>query len=46
MIYRKSLSLLITSIAMLIIVFAYVSACCQLIKTIIECRAMGVTHNE
>lgn len=37
--YRKSLPLAITSIAMLIIVFAYISACCQLIKSIIECRA-------
>ena len=41
MIYRKRLPLLITSIAMLIIVFTYVSACCQLIKAIMECRAMG-----
>lgn len=41
MIYRKSLLLVITSIAMLIIVFAYVSACCQLIKAIIECRAIA-----
>ena len=38
MTYRKSFLLVVTSVAMLLIVFAYFSACCQLIKTIIECR--------
>lgn len=38
--YRKSLPLLITSIAMLVIIFVYISAFCQFIKAIIECCAM------